>query len=335
MGALLSLEHVTWLCESADVLLARPGKWAASDVLARMPSVDEIIPAIMTQKACCVLHSWAPGVNVFMLFAAVCEKLGEHDKVLEYAAAALDPDLTKADSTGPCTRTLAQGMQGRALAALGRGVEAAESLEIAATEANRHKLWLYELHALRDLKLLVLDGMGHGDHGSRRLGAVLRRLKGPSEKLSELLDGLDAAELARLGPPDTEYTVAYPAEQCDEVPGSAELRQELDGLRVMALLARARSEGVDDATLDAAMDGQSPKADIVRLLLERHAASDRSQGEELQALREELEGLRVMALHKRAASAGVDAATIEDAMDGEAPKAALVELLLAAQEWRR
>ena len=72
----------------------------------------------------------------------------------------------------------------------------------------------------------------------------------------------------------------------------------------MALLARARSEGVDDATLDAAMDGQSPKADIVRLLLERHAASDRSQGEELQALREELEGLRVMALATPGLAAG-------------------------------
>ena len=42
-----------------------------------------------------------------------------------------------------------------------------------------------------------------------------------------------------------------------------------------------------------------------------------------------------MALHKRAASAGVDAAAIEDAMDGEAPKAALVELLLAAPPPRR
>ena len=275
-AALLSLEHVTWLCESADVLLARPGNWAASDVLARMPSVDEIIPAIMTQKACCVLHSWAPGVNVFMLFAAVCEKLGEHDKVLEYAAAALDPDHTKAGSTGPCTRTLAQGMQGRALAALGRGVEAAESLESAAALANRYKLWLYELHALRDLKLLVLDGMGHGEHGARRLGAVLRRLKGPAGTLTPMLKGLDAAELMALPPPDAGHEAVYerakprpePEPEPEPEPAAA-LRTELGGLKLMVVYRRAVAEGVDSAALEEAMEGDNPKQTIISLVVEK------------------------------------------------------------------
>ena len=51
-----------------------------------------------------------------------------------------------------------------------------------------------ERHAFGQLAGL-LDGMGHGEHASRRLGAVLRRLKGPASMLSELLEGLDAAEL--------------------------------------------------------------------------------------------------------------------------------------------
>ena len=44
------------------------------------------------------------------------------------------------------------------------------------------------------------------------------------------------------------------------------------------------------------------------------------------ALREELQGVRVMELHARAAAEGVGEALLEDAMDSAEPRAALIEL---------
>ena len=46
------------------------------------------------------------------------------------------------------------------------------------------------------------------------------------------------------------------------------------------------------------------------------------------ALREELQGVRVMELHARAAAEGVGEALLEDAMDSAEPRAALIELLV-------
>ena len=57
------------------------------------------------------------------------------------------------------------------------------------------------MYALRDLKLLVLDNTGQGEHGARRLGAALRQLVGPAARLTPLLQGLDAAQLMALPPP--------------------------------------------------------------------------------------------------------------------------------------
>ena len=77
------------------------------------------------------------------------------------------------------------------------------------------------------------------------------------------------------------------------------------------------------------MDGQSPKADIIQLLLDKQAASSRGEREaERRALREELGGLRVMVLHARATDAGVEAALVDDAMDGADAKATLIEMIL-------
>ena len=83
-------------------------------------------------------------------------------------------------------------------AALGRAADAASAFEAAAKEAHRVGYHLYELFALRDLKLGVLDKLGHTEHGSRRLGAVLRLLAGPMSMLTPMLKGLDANELVGL-----------------------------------------------------------------------------------------------------------------------------------------
>ena len=60
------------------------------------------------------------------------------------------------------------------------------------------------------------DRAGLGERGSRRLGAALRRLKGPAGKLTRLLKGLDAAELMALGAPEAGYEVVYEPEAAGE-----------------------------------------------------------------------------------------------------------------------
>ena len=86
--------------------------------------------------------------------------------------------------------------QPAALKAGGRALEAA--FEAAVAVSHRHGLWLLEMQALGDLKLHVLDKDGRGGEGTRRLKAVLQRMKGPAAELTKLLgDGLDAEEVLR------------------------------------------------------------------------------------------------------------------------------------------
>ena len=111
------------------------------------------------EVACC--QSWEY-LNLFLQVALVYEKLGIHEAALRHAQAAMSTDLTQAGGVAPTVRVLAMSVQGRAFAALGRTADAAAAFEAAADEAHRYGLWLFEAFALRDLKLSVLDGMGHG-----------------------------------------------------------------------------------------------------------------------------------------------------------------------------
>eukprot|EP01045_Picozoa_sp_COSAG04_P006490 COSAG04_NODE_320_length_16877_cov_26.485401_1_plen_4766_part_00 len=54
--------------------------------------------------------------------------------------------------------------------------------------------------------------------------------------------------------------------------------------------------------------------------------------DEPDALQSELEAMRVTALHKRAVSEGVSADAVDDAMDGDEPKAALINLIVAVSK---
>jgi hypothetical protein len=184
---LLSAEFVTFMCEGSHVLLASVLPASRDDILERLLSVDEIIEFSMLHDSCAAHSSFVFTINPFIMAAAVCEKLEKHERTLVYAAGALCKDLTRAGGGGPTTRTVALSMQGRAYAALGRTHEAAVAFEAAAETARHYQLWLFEAFALRDLKLSVLDQMGQGEHGSRRLGVVLRLLAGPAKLLTPLL----------------------------------------------------------------------------------------------------------------------------------------------------
>jgi hypothetical protein len=194
----------------------------------------------------------------------------------------MSTDVKKAGTSLPVSRVLLQSVQGRALAALGRNAEAGIALEAAATEACRFGLRLYEAFALRDLKL-ILDQIGHGDHGSRRLGAVLRLMKGPADSLTPLLKGLQADELMAMAPPDAARTVVYEHNTSDQGLSASpaeerKLRAELSGMKLKALKVRARKLGVHEQALEDADDADDIVSAVTVLCIAAAAAGDEGGG---------------------------------------------------------
>ena len=120
--------------------------------------------------------SHGPWHNLFLHLALMCEKLGHDEGVLLYVTAALETDHKQAGCNTPMTRSIALMLRARIQAVRGNLADAARDFENAAALMNQAQVWLLEAYALRDLKLCVLDAMDHSEHGSRRLGAVLRRL---------------------------------------------------------------------------------------------------------------------------------------------------------------
>jgi len=315
------------------ILMSSNPRVTDDDIMLDLPGVEEIIELAVRAtngahdnglcKLGVYMHQSHILFNWFLSCAAVSAKLGRHNESLAYAVAGLVPDFTKGGTSIPMTRILLMTLQANALAALGRKGKAGAVFEAAADEAHRAGMFLYEAFALRDLKVNVLDGMGHGEHGSRRVGAVLRRLTGPAELLTGLLGGLDAAELMALPEPEASYRVLYEQED----PAVVALRQELSGLRLKELRKRAQRTGLSEVELEDATDSDEPKATLMNMLVERCTVGSR----EGQELRSELEGLRLKELRARAKQANIDQDEMDDATDSDDPKTAMIELLLRHQ----
>lgn len=99
------------------------------------------------------------------------------------------------------------------------------------------------------------------------------------------------------------------------------LQSELVRLRLKELRTRAKSEGVDADLLEDAMDQDDPKAAVIQLLLDSRAATE--------GTRHELASMRLTELRARAKEAGHSAEDLEEAIDSDEPKAAVIELLLS------
>eukprot|EP01043_Picozoa_sp_COSAG02_P046498 COSAG02_NODE_4354_length_5460_cov_3.975191_3_plen_229_part_00 len=163
--------------------------------------------------------------------------------------------------------------------------------------------------------------MGHSEHGSRRLGAALRLLKGPASMLNPMLKGLAVAELTALSPPDSSYEVVYDAIAGLPEPAKTTLSHELSGLKLRELRQRAKAAGMCAEQLESAMDADNPKQSLVSFLIEQQV------GDAL--LRSELQELGLKALRRRAKDVGATAEQVLDAMDTDEPKNAVIELILA------
>jgi lambda repressor-like predicted transcriptional regulator len=330
-----SSEQFEWLLRCSHVLVARKLSDRV-DFVRSLPTLQELQGWCAISAGTSVANSThGAWFNTHVACAAVCEKLQCHEKVLLYTDAALSRDVAKCGTDLPIPRVLSHSMQGRAYAALGRRADAVRAFEMAAEEASGWGLHHLEALALRDLKLTCLDDIGHGQHGSHRLGAALRLLSGPPEMLNSMLKGLDGAELMSLPAPDPDYHVAYAVEEVQEVqdPAVAALEQELRGMKLMALHGRAVDEGVAADALEAAMERDHPKNELIAALLAHsEALVPLKQAPQTPVLRRELEGLRLSTLRARAREAGVADDVLEDALDSDDPKGTLVGLLLERAE---
>jgi hypothetical protein len=357
-----SVENIATVAKCGYILMAADPRVSDEEIMLGLPSVEQAIAESCTFPSpvgsCATMtHSlW----NQLMLCAAVCEKLGRYDNALVYATAALGPDSAKLGTVVPAERVLLQSIQARSLAALGRISDAAATFEAAAAEAHRYGLFLYEAFALRDLKVCALDGMGHGDHGSRRLGEALRQLTGPTELLTPLLDPpwwihrghlchavkhFDAAELMAMDVPEPDYEVVF-EQTAPVVPVLAGLQQKkADGNNRLVggpktVYSRFPIPGVDEVAMENGADGENEKKALIDLIAAQQppanggAAADLNESPrraQVDGLKKELEVLKTSQLKKRAiADHGVSAEQIDDADDSGDPRAAVMGLILAA-----
>ena len=194
-----SAELISWLAKLAYVLVSSRPDVGAEEVISGLPTVQEITQYAMTfSHSAVVLTFFGPLMNLFLLCALVCERHGRHAEGVRYAQAALNTNFRTAGNCQPTTHCVAHMVCGRLSARLGRTADAVAAFEAAVEQAHQYGLRLLEAFALRDLKTCVAD---QGEEPARRLGAVLRLLKGPPELLAPLLNGLDTAELMALDPP--------------------------------------------------------------------------------------------------------------------------------------
>ena len=108
---------------------------------------------------------------------------------------------------------------------------------------------------------------------------------------------------------------------------AASLPTHLQHLKLSQLQRMALDAGVGADRVEEAVDEADPRAAIAELLAAAAAPADQDA-----ARREELEGLKLSELKRRAVAAGPTTAEVEDALDSESPKEALIELLLLATQ---
>eukprot|EP01046_Picozoa_sp_COSAG06_P021714 COSAG06_NODE_1644_length_8819_cov_13.898624_5_plen_1191_part_00 len=103
------------------------------------------------------------------------------------------------------------------------------------------------------------------------------------------------------------------------------LREELSTMKISALRKRASAASAADEDVEAATDAEEPKSALIDLILD---SQPETVADPVAALREELSGMKISALRKRAATAGATDEDVEAATDAEEPTPALIDLIL-------
>jgi hypothetical protein len=101
-------------------------------------------------------------------------------------------------------------------------------------------------------------------------------------------------------------------------------RTELSQLKPSQLRREALAAGVDPGLVEDALDGESAQEGLIALMLDR----ENQLWGAVDSRRQELAQLRLKELRARAKEAGVEERQLEDAIDSDDPRGAVIELLL-------
>ena len=123
----------------------------------------------------------------------------------------------------------------------------------------------------------------------------------------------------------------------------AALRAELGALQMSKLKKRAIAAGAAAEQIETAEDADDPKGALIEMVLEierSRMSDDPGAGhsgrpeEAVEALRGELEALKMSALKKRAVTAGAGAEEMDSAEDADDPKEALIAMVIERERSR-
>ena len=281
--AFWSPEDFAWNCKMLFVLVS-DDVFTAEQVLADLPEPEVLanLGVMCTPDGTRMLHlghlhSWTGLVWP----ALALEKLGQYEKALAYANKALDKDQTQGGSPVAWHHSLTHRCRGRILAAAGQMDDARDAFEEALSCIELRGYWLLEALAVHDLNEHVLKPSGElRDGAERRLAPMLRKLVSPSDSIEALLKqqpgrcDMSAAQCLQLI--NTEVGASRQHSTPDPPGGDTqaekgvmlELRSQLQGLGLFALQKRVAKAGVDDTSLEAAMDAMDAKGAMVELIVQ-------------------------------------------------------------------
>ena len=105
---------------------------------------------------------------------------------------------------------------------------------------------------------------------------------------------------------------------------------KIDGIDVFALAERAGKMGIAEADVEKAVEGQHGAGAVLELML--HKVREQKETEPNTGVMSELESMSILALGKKArACAGIDKQQVNEAMEAEDKKAAIIELIVGAE----
>ena len=107
------------------------------------------------------------------------------------------------------------------------------------------------------------------------------------------------------------------------------MRLELESLRFKELRGRAKASGVDQGLLEDAADADDPKDAVVAILLKHSSEQNAARSKQGQ---QQLQGMRLKELRKKAKELDVDEDKLDDAMDADEAKDAVIALIQEAEK---
>lgn len=156
-----------------------------------------------------------------------------------------------------------------------------------------------------------------------------RRASGSQRSGSKVVRSGKKGDKVRVEPAEDES----PAAPAPQAPSA------LKGMNVRALRQRARSLGIDEEELTAAVEGNDPKRVLIGLIQAKELSATQpvlaepaqQTGGTEPAASSALKGMSVRSLRQRARGLGVEEADLIAAIEGDSPKTELIKLILAKE----